>query len=973
MGNYSDVLLGPDLRHRSPKRMSLEDLLYKEYRTKQNSVGKGARKKVDCLVPKRVFNSQKNTKLGKIRTGSSKTTLNVKEIPCEYRGVPWSALRYLLLRSAPKSGGWNEECNVYDIVTVVKGDTKPFDCSLAELLAALYRPPKELPPAIGEVYRPFQSPSGTGSRKPSSAWNRKSAQPRKSRIPSSPRGGISVGGRRVWEEPLESFYKPGGPKTGAKGSRIVSVRSRKSTQSKEKPKPVKDDRKIRLDLMQKMVFGGLRKPSIPPDPSEIQSEESPSYPPKPTQADPRSPPLHTKRAITPIRRAHTTPADGEIDETQYTIYNRPSKLKSIKKGSWLEGAPQKRAPVASGGSRKSTGEARKKTTEETGGRREQQATQIRESPQQRRDPKQLQAENYQMRRSRLAYKQSRKAYRRSKGGKMSSTRGYGGPRIVRPRIRSMSPPNRRSREMRKREVAKIAAKPPSAAPAPPVPTRSPTSILDDIRSLLKGVDLGILKEPELRAKLAAVRVLVIPEKAFRPTPIKRANTEPRLTRARAESDPMRRSQEMWDPKPIEESPKDTDPSSGPGDEEKEDHPTFSPVCGKPDIFISYPWQTKFFDLCFRALGWQLGLNNHETDKKIWIDIFAVTQNWGKRSASDLLAIERAIKMAGTTIVFFPDPSLKINPLNRIWCCFEIFVTLQNNCELHVLFPGKTEFARLANALMLYSGRLDGKVRVQNAKATKDADRKMILEKIKQSEMSFDGMNKKIEAALRKSAGHFLRVNGFSAKDLEQARTAISDAMRDVKEDWFTNIKKRKLFDRVKMCVSNGQWRKLYRVLVPHDTDLVEAHEEDASTITPLAAVPAAADSVEPSPAPEVSQTPEVKQIAPSPEECVSPAGLGVVRRDSDGTSAEASPREELFTARVDHLAIRDEMGGGVFASQATDQLSLVANTVVDHNALSSSDYKGNPLAPIGPLSINGSPAMGVNAALCAARAGQSSR
>jgi len=271
--------------------------------------------------------------------------------------------------------------------------------------------------------------------------------------------------------------------------------------------------------------------------------------------------------------------------------------------------------------------------------------------------------------------------------------------------------------------------------------------------------------------------------------------------------------------------------------------------GKPDIFLSYPWNGKFFDVTFRALGWQLGLNSQSSETKIWIDIFAITQNQGARTVDDLSELESAIMAAGRTVLFMPDPTLKVNPLTRIWCCYEIFKTLSHGCTLQMMFPGNTEVARQANALLFHAGRLDGKVRVQNAEATVPDDRQMILKQIRESNLTLDEMNKQIEDALRDSAGKFLTAQekgsvhkGWSEDDVEKARTVVAKAFQGVGKDWYKLIKKGKSWDAMKICVERKNWKKLGKTLVKLTSASPKADAESPPEVAADAPPEADADS-----------------------------------------------------------------------------------------------------------------------------------
>jgi len=101
---------------------------------------------------------------------------------------------------------------------------------------------------------------------------------------------------------------------------------------------------------------------------------------------------------------------------------------------------------------------------------------------------------------------------------------------------------------------------------------------------------------------------------------------------------------------------------------------FSQYFGKADTFVSHCWRGKWGDLVAAVS------NGYPLSRKVWIDVFAVTQHPQLEALQDdLNALEYVLENVsqGTTLVWNPliqkdDTS---NPLLRAWCLFEIHITV----------------------------------------------------------------------------------------------------------------------------------------------------------------------------------------------------------------------------------------------------------------------------------------------------------
>lgn len=101
---------------------------------------------------------------------------------------------------------------------------------------------------------------------------------------------------------------------------------------------------------------------------------------------------------------------------------------------------------------------------------------------------------------------------------------------------------------------------------------------------------------------------------------------------------------------------------------------FSQYFGKADTFVSHCWQGKWGDLVAAVS------KGYPLSRKVWIDIFAVTQHPQLEALQDDLgALEYVIENVyqGTTLVWNPliQTDNESNPVLRAWCLFEIHTTV----------------------------------------------------------------------------------------------------------------------------------------------------------------------------------------------------------------------------------------------------------------------------------------------------------
>eukprot|EP01040_Poterioochromonas_malhamensis_P007045 gene7045-7605_t len=112
---------------------------------------------------------------------------------------------------------------------------------------------------------------------------------------------------------------------------------------------------------------------------------------------------------------------------------------------------------------------------------------------------------------------------------------------------------------------------------------------------------------------------------------------------------------------------------------------------KANVFVSHAWLDKFVDVV-NALA-----ENYGPDESFWIDIFSVNQhivtakdfNWWNSTFKSAIG-----EIGNTVLVMAPwnDP-----PLNRAWCIYEIYCTIETKSKFHVAVTNRDK-----KALLLFS-------------------------------------------------------------------------------------------------------------------------------------------------------------------------------------------------------------------------------------------------------------------------------
>ena len=114
-----------------------------------------------------------------------------------------------------------------------------------------------------------------------------------------------------------------------------------------------------------------------------------------------------------------------------------------------------------------------------------------------------------------------------------------------------------------------------------------------------------------------------------------------------------------------------------------------PYFDTANVFVSYGWHGAVVREQLESL---LSSTEDTEDTYFWIDIFAVAQNQvskleKKHNGGDVSSFEEVIKKSKVTLLYW-SPYDSPNPIARVWCLFEILLTLKKGNKLSVFFREK---------------------------------------------------------------------------------------------------------------------------------------------------------------------------------------------------------------------------------------------------------------------------------------------
>jgi len=190
------------------------------------------------------------------------------------------------------------------------------------------------------------------------------------------------------------------------------------------------------------------------------------------------------------------------------------------------------------------------------------------------------------------------------------------------------------------------------------------------------------------------------------------------------------------------------------------------LLGVPKTFVSHSWSGKFRDLMYlpqSLWGSEGTISNH----CYWLDLFAINQ-WDERreiKIQEIKKIRHIIERCERTVLVLDESALAAS---RIWCVFELWVTIRANHPLEIVFASPNGAWTVLYALCILAGRLS-RLDFREAESTNPADKEDILAEIEASGAGIDEINTRVREALTSAARtEVLRKANVPANVMEQA-------------------------------------------------------------------------------------------------------------------------------------------------------------------------------------------------------------
>jgi hypothetical protein len=172
------------------------------------------------------------------------------------------------------------------------------------------------------------------------------------------------------------------------------------------------------------------------------------------------------------------------------------------------------------------------------------------------------------------------------------------------------------------------------------------------------------------------------------------------------------------------------------------------LTGTPMTFVSHAWSGKFRDLMYTPLSLG-GPRGRMANDCYWIDLFAINQCEKRQEVKreEIKKIRDVVKRCARTVLVLDE--LALAP-TRIWCVFEMWVTITANRPLNIVFASPNGAWTVLYALCILAGRCS-KLDVREAEATNPSDKADILAEIESSGVGCDRVNDTVREALHHAA------------------------------------------------------------------------------------------------------------------------------------------------------------------------------------------------------------------------------
>ena len=177
-------------------------------------------------------------------------------------------------------------------------------------------------------------------------------------------------------------------------------------------------------------------------------------------------------------------------------------------------------------------------------------------------------------------------------------------------------------------------------------------------------------------------------------------------------------------------------------EEKEFRAAVKP---KAHFFVSFAYRTKWADLLSALLNYQR--QNGLADMYIWMSVFSVNQHEANHFEKKWFreAFSKAIREIGHTL-FIMSPWPESIALQRLWCIFELYITLSHeSCKLDVVLSEDDELELIDKLKQDKEASCYTTVESQKARASRPEDEKELRKYI--MALSFEAVNSAISSRL----------------------------------------------------------------------------------------------------------------------------------------------------------------------------------------------------------------------------------
>ena len=185
---------------------------------------------------------------------------------------------------------------------------------------------------------------------------------------------------------------------------------------------------------------------------------------------------------------------------------------------------------------------------------------------------------------------------------------------------------------------------------------------------------------------------------------------------------------------------------------------------KAQFFVSFAYRTKWADLLASLLNYQ---EQHGlSDMYLWLSVFSVNQHEANHFEKEWFrnAFSKAITEIGHTL-FIMSPWPESIALKRLWCIFELYITLSGDtCKLDIVLNKEDELELMEKLEQDKEASCYTTVQVEHAKASRPEDEKELRKFI--MSLSYETVNRAISTRLEQWIGSTFNTALSAAQELE---------------------------------------------------------------------------------------------------------------------------------------------------------------------------------------------------------------